>query len=415
MAEKSNTHAVMHSSLAKALIEAGVKHYDLGGQVLGGMFGGLGGVALGGNVNTGTNIPNFALPTAGSIFGTTNFRGTAAPINPGVTQEQLNQGYNQAQTGVQAQQGLANTLGAQVPGAMANQQTLAQQLLGQNQSGQAMSNQSALANQLMMQAQGQGPNPAAQALNNATGANMQQQAALMAGQRGAGANPALLARMASQQGAGIEQNAIGQNAVMQAQQQIAAQQQLAALSNQQMGQTLNAQGQLAGLSSNQIQQTQGAQQAASQAGLSQEEILQRANQAANNANVAMQSNLNDVNAGISSGNAKNQATGITGLLSSGIGAAAMMASEGAVVPGKAKVKGDSENNDIVPALLSPGEVVLPRSVTQAPDAEKKAAEFMKHIQGKKGKSEGYEKVASSKKSLADRVAELEKMMCGGKV
>jgi len=36
--------------------------------------------------------------------------------------------------------------------------------------------------------------------------------------------------------------------------------------------------------------------------------------------------------------------------------------EGGVVPGKAKVLGDSSKNDTVPALLSPGEAVIPRSM-----------------------------------------------------
>jgi hypothetical protein len=35
---------------------------------------------------------------------------------------------------------------------------------------------------------------------------------------------------------------------------------------------------------------------------------------------------------------------------------------GSYVPGKAKVEGDSEDNDTVPAMLSPGELVIPRSV-----------------------------------------------------
>lgn len=38
--------------------------------------------------------------------------------------------------------------------------------------------------------------------------------------------------------------------------------------------------------------------------------------------------------------------------------------EGGVIPGKAKVKGDSEKNDTVPALLSPGEIVIPRTVVE---------------------------------------------------
>lgn len=42
--------------------------------------------------------------------------------------------------------------------------------------------------------------------------------------------------------------------------------------------------------------------------------------------------------------------------------------EGGVVPGRAKVFGDSSKNDTVPALLSPGEVVIPRSIMQDPKA-----------------------------------------------
>lgn len=43
--------------------------------------------------------------------------------------------------------------------------------------------------------------------------------------------------------------------------------------------------------------------------------------------------------------------------------------EGGIIPGKAKVKGDSEKNDVVPALLSPGEAVIPRTVMDG-DKEK---------------------------------------------
>ena len=39
---------------------------------------------------------------------------------------------------------------------------------------------------------------------------------------------------------------------------------------------------------------------------------------------------------------------------------------GGPVPGQAQVPGDSQQNDIVPARLSPGEVVLPRTVAQNP-------------------------------------------------
>lgn len=60
-----------------------------------------------------------------------------------------------------------------------------------------------------------------------------------------------------------------------------------------------------------------------------------------------------------------------------------MASKGGHVPGKAEVKGDSLRNDKVDAKLSPGEIVIPRSIAQGKDAPKKAAEFVAAILAKK--------------------------------
>ena len=54
------------------------------------------------------------------------------------------------------------------------------------------------------------------------------------------------------------------------------------------------------------------------------------------------------------------------------------------VPGKAKVKGDSEKNDIVPKMLKDGGMVIPRSVVQMhPD---RAAAFVRNHLSKKGLS-----------------------------
>ena len=49
---------------------------------------------------------------------------------------------------------------------------------------------------------------------------------------------------------------------------------------------------------------------------------------------------------------------------------------GGLVHGEAKVHGDSPKNDTVPAMLSPGEVVIPRSASSHPD---KAKAFVKHL------------------------------------
>lgn len=96
----------------------------------------------------------------------------------------------------------------------------------------------------------------------------------------------------------------------------------------------------------------------------------------------------------------------------GIGAAALGAAHGAVVPGKAKVPGDSKKNDTVDAKLSPGEIVVPRSKADDP---KKAAEFVTAIIGKKKGAKGYAGVAQAKRELAElktRMASLEKKIGG---
>lgn len=57
---------------------------------------------------------------------------------------------------------------------------------------------------------------------------------------------------------------------------------------------------------------------------------------------------------------------------------------GGPVPGKAKVAGDSKKNDTIPAKLSPHEIVLPRSVSLAPNAPQKAAQFVAGVKANGG-------------------------------
>lgn len=62
--------------------------------------------------------------------------------------------------------------------------------------------------------------------------------------------------------------------------------------------------------------------------------------------------------------------------------------QGGQVPGQATVQGDNYANDIVPAMLSPKEIVLPRSVTMGNEPGEKAKAFVdaikrKHAEGKK--------------------------------
>lgn len=58
------------------------------------------------------------------------------------------------------------------------------------------------------------------------------------------------------------------------------------------------------------------------------------------------------------------------------GAEMMLAADGGPVPGRPNVPGDSPRNDKVPAMLSPGEVVVPRSIAPHPDL---ARQFVAHV------------------------------------
>lgn len=107
-------------------------------------------------------------------------------------------------------------------------------LLAQLQAQNGLANQTQVYNQLQGVAAGTGPNPALAQLNQATGANTANQAALMAGQRGASQNTGLLARQASMQGAANQQNAAGQAATLQAQQSLGAIQAAGSLANTQV-------------------------------------------------------------------------------------------------------------------------------------------------------------------------------------
>lgn len=352
-------------------------------------------------------------------------------INP-VTDEQTKKAYQDQQL------------------ALAQQQALVGQLQGQN----ALANQSSVFNQLQGVASGQGPNPAQAMLSNATGNNVAQQAALMAGQRGGSQNAGMLARNIGQQGAGIQQNAAGQAAALQAQQSLGALGQMGGMANTQAAQLMSG---------------VGANTAANQA---QQNALLNTIQGVNQANVGSQNSINNYNAQMSQARAGQQgqllgalagAAGtalggpIGGMIGAGLGnmfsssaskpqvisgpatpsapPTTMVAAEGGMVPsgpksrfgqhlaamakggpvpalvspgekyldpkdvqkvaqtgenpmkvgetipGKPKVGGakNSYANDTVPKTLEEGGIVLPRSVTQAKDAPKKAAEFVAAI------------------------------------
>lgn len=409
-----------------------VQHFDGGGTVLGGPAN----PAANNIVNSGSGI-------AAALGLNNSFQANGANIQAGTNNAQLNQAYTDANNALDTQAGQTAVLNPQVQTAAANEATLA--------------------NQFSDQAQGLGPNVAKSQLAQATGQNVANQAALMAGQRGASSNVGLLAKQAAEQGAATQQAAVGQGATLQAQQSIAAQQQQAQLAAQQIAQAQAA-----------ANSGVGAQQG-------EQQILQGANTATNNANVAMQSNINNTNAAIAAGN---QAAGgkAFGAIAGGIGSALGLAKGGKVkkmaeggaavelgtgkrippdpdagshdgvisswlglanggsvcegphkshvanflaaggkatnkkvpamlspgekylspeevkkvmlqganplkmgkaVPGKAKVKGDSLKNDVVPATLEEGGLVLPRHIMNGMSREK-AELFVHKSMAKKG-------------------------------
>lgn len=286
--------------------------------------------------------------------------GGGANFQPqGATETQANQSLAQAQ-GFNANLGTAlasqQQLAAGMQPGIANQNTM----FGQEQG---------LANQLQGVANGTGPNPAQMQLNQATGQNVANQAALMAGMRGGNANAGLMARQIGQQGAGIQQQAAGQAATLGAQQQLGAMGQLGGLQGQMVAQQQAALGQQANIANMQAQNA---------AGLYGTQLGSLGNQN----NVNMQQALQAQKVGQQALGGGLQAAG-TGLMQAMTPAAAATvaaaAAEGGVVPGKAEVNGDSYSNDTVPAMLSPGEIVLPRHVVQSSDPVAASAKFVEAL------------------------------------
>lgn len=337
------------------------------------------------------------LGTAGGAGGS-GFSGPhAAAITPGTTAAQIQQSrdsvlnaQNQQQqllTALQGQQGLTqqtnltgaedtlqrqlakNNGAANVGSAYTQTQNLANQLAKSNGVGNlsaALASQQALAAQQQGTAaqyqniaNGTGPNPAMAALNQQTGNNIAQQASLMAGQRGAASNVGLIARQAAQQGAGVQQQAVGQGATMQAQQSLNAlsglssqqqaigqtQQNVANIAGQQVGMTQAQQQALAAQAQAQVAQQQsqyaqlgnqintvagqqiGATTANTQAQQSEQGIVQGALSNQNQANVSMQGNINSANAGLATTNMQGQ-QGLIGGVMGGVGSALGLAHGG---------------------------------------------------------------------------------------
>ena len=315
------------------------------------------------------------LGLAGGQSGT----GIAAPqsaniVNP-TTAAQAQEQYGQTQQALAQQQGFVNAVNQangvgnlqNAFGAQANAAAQAAAGNGLGNQAAAFGAQQALANQLGnaggLQAQqaalqgfqgianGTGPNVAQAQLNQATGANVANQAAMMAGQRGANQNVGMLARQAAQQGAATQQQAAGQAATLQAQQQQAALGQMAgigqgltgaqaaqqtAMANTAQAQANNqlaAQAAMAGTAATQAgQQAQAIQGLNTAAQGNQGQILQSIG-AQNTANANMQSNINSANAGLANTQLQGQQATTGGLLNAaGAGLKSLFAEGGTVKP-----------------------------------------------------------------------------------
>jgi hypothetical protein len=223
---------------------------------------------------------------------------------------------------------------------------------------------------------GEGPNPAMAALNQRTGENVANQAALMAGQRGAGANVGMMARQAAQQGGNLQQQAVGQGATMQAQQSLNALGQMGTQQSQ-MAATQSALGNLGTTQVGAGQTSLGAQ--AGQANTMATNEIGATNQGAtaNIANVGQQlgaaGNFNQAaTAGQASVNAANSALAVQGLKNKGdiVGGAL----NGAGALGVAALAEGGEVDDF--NMTAPQAQPLPGPVTAHPQAQSPTQEFL---------------------------------------
>ncbi len=437
-----------------------------------------GAIATQGLQRAGVDIPGTVDKITGQVNNNGGLLGRAgddprmANIQQGTSVQDVGRAQHDTQYSLESQRALMRALQAQNGiGAQSNLSSQLQAANGVGTQNQAISGLQGASNMYQNIAQGNGPNPAQAMLNQATGQNVANQAALMAGQRGASANVGLMARQAAQQGAAAQQQAVGQGATMQANQQINA---LSGLTGAQqaMGNLGGAQAQMQQAQANQMANQQiGATNQTAQNDLANQQSMQNALQGVNNSNVASQASVNTGNVGLSQANTAGKQAIFGGMMqgagaamgaarggvvhmneggmtpappvgaqssfgqfmngasasnnmaassdmatemssakqpefsgsklekgtagmAAGIGKKAMAASRGGLAHGGGNVKasspaqkpvkeGNSYSNDKIPAMLSEGEIVLPRSVTQGQDPVKAAASFVSQVLAKR--------------------------------
>jgi hypothetical protein len=237
--------------------------------------------------------------------------------------------------------------------------------------------QARLAEALRAQAEGRAPSLAAMQYARALEQSQAAGASQLASARGL--SPAQAQQLLATQQAAARQGAAGQSAMMRLQEQQAAQIALAnVLAQQRQLSLLGAQ--QAGVLGTQAGELGFRGQQLEQQRLTAEQQLLMDQQRRQEEAIAQ-------GAGMLLGGALGGFAAPAGQVASGIlGGVTKMAggrAKGGEIKGHAKFKGDTRSNDTVPAMLSPGEIVLPRTVSQAEDAPDKARDFVAAIKKKK--------------------------------
>jgi hypothetical protein len=246
-----------------------------------------------------------------------------------------------------------------------------------------------------LRAQAEGRTPSLAAMQYASALEQSQAAAASQLASARGLSPAQAQRLLMTQQSAARAGAAGQSAMMRLQEQQAAQGALANVLAQQRQQALLGASTASGI---------GAQ--AGQLGLAQQQMEQQRIIAEQQLRMQQQQQMEK---GIATGVGA-VAGSLFGPAGTAIGAkiGSAFASKGGEIKGRAQYNGDTRSNDTVPALLSPGEIVLPRSVAQDEDAPEKSKKFVEAIKKQK-KPAGKASIAAALARIQELEARLNAM------
>ncbi len=274
--------------------------------------------------------------------------------------------------------------------------------LDTSQGDQARAEMMEFVNALKMQAAGKGPSAAQDQLTSATDANIRQAMALGQSQRGTGYQAGVKGILANQ--ARTQQESALQSSFLRNQEALQAQNQLGGILGTMRQGDLGQQGNSTDV-----------------AKLQQNWAVAKLDEAGRKRAADHQLLGNMVNAG--GGVAAQYSSGGGGRVPAApsqpaydpVSPPAELAS-GGQIPGYAQAPGNSPRNDTVPAMLSPGEIVLPRTVAQSADAPDKAAEFVAAIKAQKSKTTApkgdYGALVAKQRQLQAQMAKIQAQLAG---